>query len=301
VLLLPPKQEGKLMTSDDAPLASVTMLRTDRPFASSEDGRSEMQDGEDHFSGQPDPTEASPTELTAETSPEAESDPTAGSAGAEKVAPTTSKPPEAVPEPRSQCRAMAKNSQMRCGQRPMPGQLVCFWHGGAAPQARRAAEKRLAKAEAAAEVASRLANTEAEPIADPLDALSRLAGEVQQMRRVLADRVNRADDPASIQAAVDLAAYERALDRSTRLLDVLARSGFEERRVVVAEEQGRLFAGVQQVILARMLDAALGSLFAYLGDADYVRVARLLEQDWTRAVSVVVPEELRALARRADL
>ena len=196
---------------------------------------------------------------------------------------------------------MAKNSQQRCGQRPMPGQLVCFWHGGASPQARRAAEKRLATAEAAAEVAQRLANTDAEPVADPLESLARLAGEVQQMRRVLANRVNQADDTGSIGAIVDLAAYERAIDRSTRLLDVLVRSGFEERRVVVAEEQGRVFAGVQQAILARMLTAALASLLAYLGDADYVRVARLLEQDWQRAVNVVVPEELRALARRADL
>ena len=256
-----------------------------------------MQDREDHFSAPAEPTEASPSE----TSPTAEPDPTAGSAGAEKVAPPTPRPADAVPEPQSRCRAMAKNSQMRCGQRPMPGQLVCFWHGGAAPQARRAAEKRLATAEAAAEVAKRLANTDAEPIADPLDALSRLAGEVQQMRRVLADRVNRADDTGSIGAIVDLAAYERAIDRSTRLLDVLVRSGFEERRVVVAEEQGRLFAAVQRVILARMLDVAQASLLAYLGGADYVRVARLLDQDWQRAVSVVVPEELRALAQRADL
>ena len=178
---------------------------------------------------------------------------------------------------------------------------MCFWHGGASPQARRAAEKRLATAEAAAEVAQRLANTDAEPVADPLESLARLAGEVQQMRRVLANRVNQADDTGSIGAIVDLAAYERAIDRSTRLLDVLVRSGFEERRVVVAEEQGRVFAGVQQAILARMLTAALASLLAYLGDADYVRVARLLEQDWQRAVNVVVPEELRALARRADL
>jgi hypothetical protein len=184
----------------------------------------------------------------------------------------------------------------------MPGQLVCYWHGGAAPQARRAAEKRLAQAEAAAEVAQRLANTEAEPIADPLDALSHLAGEVQQMRCVLADRVNRVDDPASIQAAVDLAAYERAIDRSTRLLDVLARSGFEERRVLIAEEQGRLFAAVQRVILARMFDAALGSLFANLGDDEVYRTIRVaLQRDWERAVGVVVPEELRALARKAEL
>jgi hypothetical protein len=184
----------------------------------------------------------------------------------------------------------------------MPGQLVCYWHGGAAPQARRAAEKRLAQAEAAVEVAQRLANTEAEPIADPLDSLSRLAGEVQQMRRVLADRVNRTNDPASIQAAVDLAAYERAIDRSTRLLDVLARSGFEERVVQIAEKQGVMFAGVQRVILARMLDAALASLFSFLGDDPLYRTLNLtLQRDWERAVGVVVPEELRALARRADL
>lgn len=261
-----------------APLASVTILRTDRPFSSSGDGRGDVEDGRGHVSQQ---------------SGSAAPDPT------DKVAPTTSKPGGGVPTPRSQCRAMAKHSHERCGQRPMPGQLVCFWHGGAAPQSRRAAEKRLATAEAAAEVASRLANTEAEPIADPLESLARLAGEVQQMRRVLADRVNRAEDPSSIGAVVDLAAYERALDRSTRLLDVLARSGFEDRRVRLVEEQAKMFAGAQRVILTRMFDTALASLYNRLGGGpEYTDLTSGLRRDWDRAVGVVVPQELRALAKR---
>ena len=77
------------------------------------------------------------------------------------------------------------------------------------------------------------------------------------------------------------------------------------RRVAAGElpasRMGRRLIRVRVADLERVLRPIPTALLAYLGDADYVRVARLLEQDWQRAVNVVVPEELRALARRADL
>lgn len=46
------------------------------------------------------------------------------------------------------CKAKAKGSQQQCRRNALPGMTVCRMHGGAAPQVRRAALRRLAEAEA---------------------------------------------------------------------------------------------------------------------------------------------------------
>ncbi len=205
-------------------------------------------------------------------------------------------PPRFGPGDEGRCQAWSRTSGQRCAQRAMIGQKVCGWHGGRSPQAKAAAQRRLARAEAEA----LLADVNADPITNPIEELSRLAGEVKGMKEVLAARLNRLDadpetSPLRYTAALD--AYERVLDRSARLLDVLARSGVEERYVRISEQQGQIFAGAQRAILARMFDQVMRVLLDHgaLDDA----LSRRLDREWARSMSVVVPEELRAIAARA--
>jgi hypothetical protein len=43
------------------------------------------------------------------------------------------------------CTATSKQRGERCLRQAIPGGTVCYWHGGAAPQAKKAAEARLAE------------------------------------------------------------------------------------------------------------------------------------------------------------
>lgn len=47
--------------------------------------------------------------------------------------------------PRRLCSATSKRTGRQCGSTPPPGSPVCQWHGGAAPQVKKAAADRLAE------------------------------------------------------------------------------------------------------------------------------------------------------------
>lgn len=82
------------------------------------------------------------------------------------------------------------------------------------------------------------------------------------------------------------------MDRTARLMEVLVRSGFEERRVAVSEQQGQLVAQAVRVILAGMLEAVRTSLSS---GAVQGEVLQRVERDWGTAVGTVVPAALRQL------
>lgn len=201
------------------------------------------------------------------------------------------------------CRATSRATGEQCRQYAMTGLTVCHFHGGAQKTAKAKSARAKLEKRANREIRTQLkqGDVRKQAVRDPLESLARLAGEIQVMKDVLADRVERAESRAngrSDRYIAELAAYERALDRSVRVLDVLARSGFEERRTKITEQQGAVFAGAQRVILGRMLDAVVDLLRDRgITEPDLVRA---LERHWGDQVSVVVPEELRAIARRAE-
>jgi hypothetical protein len=140
------------------------------------------------------------------------------------------------------CTAHSSRTGHRCRQRPMAGGTVCQTHGGRAPQVRAAAARRLVTERVTADAAAILAHEGVDPLADPVEALARLASEAQAFKLALAARVNdlssvrfMASGAGTEQLRSEVALYERALDRTARFLEMLAKLGYEDRRTRVLE------------------------------------------------------------------
>lgn len=128
---------------------------------------------------------------------------------------------------RAQCRAFA-----------MHGSTVCKAHGGMAPQMRRKAERNLLAAKL-----SKLMPDRFQPCDDPLEALALLAGEVVAWKDLLHSKVQELSELSDFdfagvehaRAIVEL--YERAMDRATATLSVIAKLKLDERLVRLSERQ----------------------------------------------------------------
>ena len=97
-----------------------------------------------------------------------------------------------------------------------------------------------------------------EPVADPLAELGRLAAQSTAFMDALGARVNAlesirfTDAKGSEQLASEISLYERAMDRTARLLKLLVDSGFEERKLKLDEQTAGLFVAAMQQVLARL-------------------------------------------------
>lgn len=184
-----------------------------------------------------------------------------------------------------------------CGLAPIRGGTVCKFHGGGSPQARAAAARRVAEAEAAKEM-ERAVQTLGLPIdIDPakalLDEIHWSAGHVAWLRSKVQEIQDaelvwgrtQTDNGIGPQGPVDMSTekagpnvwlelYNQERDRFHRVCALALRSGIEERRVKLAEQQGDLVAAVVNRILNRL---------------------GLTPSQWAE-VPVIVPEEFRALA-----
>lgn len=157
------------------------------------------------------------------------------------------------------CTAKRTNGEP-CKSWAIKGGKVCRVHGGASKRAKAAAARRTAEARAAAEVAAQadavLAFRAERALENPLDGLARLATEVTAFKDALAARVNaltsiRYEDMKSAeQLRSEVALYERAMDRTARLLETMVKLDFEKRMVSLNEAQGELVAQVIRAVLA---------------------------------------------------
>lgn len=175
-----------------------------------------------------------------------------------------------------QCTAKSKRSGVRCRRAAIVGGRVCSFHGGNAPQVRAAAAGR--EVEARAEFAVR--NLEGTPVTDPVGQLLRIAGAIVELERFLraeAERLSTIETwspTAGEEIRATLRAYERALDRSARVLAEINRLGLEDRAQRLRAAEVGLLGGVLERALARLgLSAAQWEL-----------------------VRVVMPEELERAA-----
>lgn len=140
----------------------------------------------------------------------------------------------------TRCTARTRSGE-QCKNRPMIGATTCRMHGAATQRSRQAAARRIAKADAEAA----LAYTGQKDFDDPLLELGRLATEALALKDALAARVNALREPTyetyegRERLRVEVELYERALDRSAKFLDILSRSGFDERRLQVEEAQAQ--------------------------------------------------------------
>lgn len=176
----------------------------------------------------------------------------------------------------------------------MRGQSVCASHGGKAPQARAAGERRLAEQAAAVELAKLgTIRRDVHPAEALLELVQWTAGEVDYWRARVAeldegdltwgvtkhekgtDRGDRTN--VKTREAVPHIAYRMLTEASDRLAKYAAaalRAGVEERRVQLAESQGALVGLAVRRILERLA----------------------LSEAQQALVPTVVPEELRALS-----
>lgn len=183
-----------------------------------------------------------------------------------------------------------------CGKHPLKGQRVCGNHGGKSPVALAAADRRLAERAAVRALEAFGVPVTVDPHTALLEELHRTAGAVAWLGSIVAGLAEsdvvwgvteQVDKGAGEFTGVDTTSaakpnawYELWARERKHLVDVAtacAKAGIEERRVQLAEEQGRLLAGVIQRVLGR------------LG----------LSEVQQELVAVVVPEELRAIGGAA--
>lgn len=135
-------------------------------------------------------------------------------------------------------------------------------HGGATASAREAGKRRVAEQKATraaqAKATSTLAHEGLKPISDPLEELGKLATSSREFMLALGERVNALktidhhDLKDGIQARVEIELYERAMDRTARLLDKLVQHGYTERQIQIAETEAMLVAGVVKRTIAAL-------------------------------------------------
>lgn len=144
------------------------------------------------------------------------------------------------------CRAFAVN-----------GAEVCSVHGGSAPQVLRKAAVRQIEAKVVG-LADKYAR-DAGPVSDPLRALMDIAGEISGFKDFIGERVAelrseswRYEGTSSEQVRAEVALYERAMDRTVRVLVDIAKLNLEERMVKLTEQQGEVIFRVMSRVFDRI-------------------------------------------------
>lgn len=136
----------------------------------------------------------------------------------------------------------------------MAGQRVCRMHGGSAPQARAAADQRVAAEQA--EISLRklwVGLDQAERVTDPVASMERLAGALEQLVDEAGARVSALQHVAGgnlTQLRAEVTLLERALGHLRGLLVDMARLGIAERQVELQQGQAELVVGAFMAGLA---------------------------------------------------
>lgn len=145
-----------------------------------------------------------------------------------------------------------------CQKPPIPGGRVCSAHGGKAPQVRAAAERRIALQQAEAHVAASIDATKRLDLAGVYEEMLRTAALAVQWRDRWQERVDElqqiryvAPGAGTEQVRAEVQLLERAMDRTTRTLELIARLDLDSRVKRLSEDQGELVARA----LNRALDA----------------------------------------------
>lgn len=164
--------------------------------------------------------------------------------------------------PCSECACGARNKNSRgldgisptCTQWPIDGGKRCKMHGGGTPQARKAAARNVAERKARKTLAE---VGEYVPVENPLTELAQVAGRARAFMEILEGHVatlqNLAqDNPSGPDSAhVELQLYERAMDRTGRLVEALAKLNIDERLATISERQAdAVIAAIEAALTA---------------------------------------------------
>ncbi len=146
-----------------------------------------------------------------------------------------------------------------CINPPVTGAPVCRMHGGAAPQVKAKAARRIAE-EQAQRALNKMGDIlgPAEPVSNPLLALSEIAGEALRWKKVIAERVavlqqiRYTDAKGSEQLRAEIQVFERALDRCSTILANIVRLNIDERLATITDRQGHILASVITSVLEQL-------------------------------------------------
>jgi len=166
-----------------------------------------------------------------------------------------------------------------CTNPPVHGATVCRMHGGAAPQVIAKAQERIAEQQAR-KALGKLEDIlgPAQPVTNPLVALSLIAGEALRWKEVIAERVARlqeiryTDAKGSEQMRAEIAVFERALDRCSTVLANIVRLNIDERLATITDQQGHAIAAVINTVLEQL---DLGEKAAQVRELVAVELERL--------------------------
>lgn len=165
---------------------------------------------------------------------------------------------------RVQCVGTVTKTGERCIRAAIKGGVVCPAHGGRTPNIRKAAAMKLAEEQvrrdvekARAEIKNMRDVAPLTSVGDIYDDLLEVAGVCRQWRLVLQDRVSYLTDLHTTetehtgeQVRADVLLFERALERSAKVGEMLARLNLDERKQALDERLAARLALVIQAILA---------------------------------------------------
>lgn len=227
---------------------------------------------------------------------------------------------------RTRCTATSKATGQPCGNLAIPGGTVCRFHGGSSKKVKAAAARRLALGEAKGELERLGVPIDVEPAEAMLAMVAEAAGNVAFLRRRVQEldqllggydgndalqalavlgsskgewREIEAGPPA-IAGRIDphnwraerhvlVAMYDDERERLVRWSKACRDAGVEERRVVLAEEQGRQLASVLRGTIAALL-----ALVVRLVESGPVSV-EAVRQAWSNDVPGIVRAQIAAV------
>lgn len=225
------------------------------------------------------------------------------------------------------CRA-TNRAGTRCGRPAILGGTVCNLHGGKSPQAKKAAARRLATADALAELDRLGVPLDVEPAEAMLAMVAEAAGNVAFLRRRVQDLDQllagpEGNDilavlggtggeltevpagPPAIAGRVDprnwkaerhilVAMYDDERERLVRWAKACRDAGVDERRLVLAEAQGQQLAAVLQGTLAALLALVVRLVESGTATAGEVRAV------WASEVPAIVRAQIAAVTNGGE-
>lgn len=151
------------------------------------------------------------------------------------------------------CTAQSKQQKRRCAKWAEPGQTVCRFHGGAAPQVKAKAAANLQAQSAAAAVVTFGLPQDISPEDALYQELHRTAGAVAYIQGLVqtldAGQLGQSTRNSGRVPSIWVDLYQRERKHLADVAATCIRVGLEERRVRIIEEQGQAVADLLRKVL----------------------------------------------------
>lgn len=177
------------------------------------------------------------------------------------------------------CVAHSSRTGLPCKKWAIRGGTVCATHGGRSPAVRNAARRRLEQRRIESEMGKLLVELEVENLARPaheilLEQLARAQSMVDLLGVKVAElgesELYGPDHLGDGKPHVVVVMYDLWVDRSARIAKVCMELGIEERRLAIAEAQGRRLGQIMQ----RQVQLLFELLAQHGVEADYLEMVR---------------------------